>query len=751
MLQLDQVNYFGVRHLSPGASWHLLEFLNEKKPSVVLIEGPSDANHLIPYIVDEFTKAPIAALAYTREAPVRTLVYPLAEYSPEYQAMCWAHEKGAECRFIDLPSGVFIGISQIDYTGGAERNLVNIYEEIAKLSEEESYDAHWERCFEHITHKNSFQEGITELGETMRELEENDRDFHRAENLLREAYMRKKIADEINSGTAPENIVVIAGAYHVPSFKSSEHIMTSKEEKALPQRKTSLTLMPYSYTKLSRQSGYGAGNRAPYYFQMMWGLLHKNSLNDLPGLYLSRLARNMNESGHSISSAHIIEAVRLAESLASLKVGWFPVLDDLQDAAATVFSAGNKDAIVIFMSHLEIGSELGRVPENALQVSIQADFERLLKELKLTRFKVNRDQELKLDLRENLNVKSKQSALLSLYRSRFLHRLSFIKVPFGKFTVDDERPWIENWRLNWSPESEINLVESVLLGDSVELAVSAVFVQKVQNCTSVNEAAYLVKAACLCGMTKEIALSKKCLQNLAAGSKDLNALAETCLELSELIKFGSFRKLDTSDFKPLLEELFYDCCLQLLLASNCTAEELETMIEVILKLELVGNNSPEIVDAGLFENELLKISQSDSVNATISGYATAILLEKNALSDTDLADEFCRRISPGIDADLGAGWFEGLAKRNRTYLIRKKEIWKQMNLYIGSLDEVQFKRALVFLRRTFADFSPSEIAEIAQAVSVLFGGSEESKEKLFKIELSESEKDALADLDDLDF
>ncbi|MCM8527075.1 MAG: DUF5682 family protein, partial [Lentisphaeraceae bacterium] len=198
MLQLDQVNYFGVRHLSPGASWHLLEFLNEKKPSVVLIEGPSDANHLIPYIVDEFTKAPIAALAYTREAPVRTLVYPLAEYSPEYQAMCWAHEKGAECRFIDLPSGVFIGISQIDYTGGAERNLVNIYEEIAKLSEEESYDAHWERCFEHITHKNSFQEGITELGETMRELEENDRDFHRAENLLREAYMRKKIADEIN-------------------------------------------------------------------------------------------------------------------------------------------------------------------------------------------------------------------------------------------------------------------------------------------------------------------------------------------------------------------------------------------------------------------------------------------------------------------------------------------------------------------------------------------------------------------------
>ena len=751
MQELDQVNYFGVRHLSPGAAWHLLDFLNEKNPDIVLIEGLSDANHTIPFIVDPQCKPPISILAYTLKAPVRTLIYPLAEYSPEYQAMLWAHKNGAVSSFIDLPSGTFIGISQIDYLGGAERNLINIYKEIALLSGEDSYDAHWERCFEHITEKNSFREGINELASSMRYLEQNDRDFHRAENLVREAFMRKKIADCIKSGIAPQKIVVVAGAYHVPAFTSSEHIMTDKEERALPKVDTSVTLMPYSYTKLSRQSGYGAGNRAPFYFQTLWDLLHSGTLPDMPNIYLSSLARKMNEAGHSISSAHIIEAVRLAESLASFKVGWYPVLDDLQDAAATVFASGNKEILESFMSQLEIGNILGSLPANTLQVSIQSDFERLMKDLKLSRFRVNVDQVLKLDLRENLNVKSAKSALLSLSRSRFLYRLNFLKVTFGRVSTDDSKPWIENWTLNWRPDLEIALVESVLLGETVELAVSAVFMHKVQDCASVKDAAFLVKSACECGLTKEINLSKQCLQNLAAGSRDLVSLAETCLELSELISFGSFRKLDTGDFVPLLEELFRDSVLQIVPSANCTDDQLQSIIEAIVMLELVVNNSAKIVDTALFESELMNLSHSDSLNPALSGYATAILLEKSIMSDSDLANEFCRRISPGIDADLGAGWFEGLAKRNHIYLIRKKEVWKQMNLYIDSLDEIQFKRALVFLRRTFADFSPSEITEIAQVVSSLFGQNNETKKRLFNLELSDSEKEALAELDDLDF
>src|SRR5215472_356657 len=101
---------FGVRHLSPSAAWHLRQLLDEVRPRLVLIEGSDDADDLIPHIVSPKSTLPIAILAYTADAPVRTFVYPLATYSPEYQALLWCRENRAKARFMDLPSAVFLGL-----------------------------------------------------------------------------------------------------------------------------------------------------------------------------------------------------------------------------------------------------------------------------------------------------------------------------------------------------------------------------------------------------------------------------------------------------------------------------------------------------------------------------------------------------------------------------------------------------------------------------------------------------------------
>ncbi|WP_258235159.1 DUF5682 family protein, partial [Paenibacillus agaridevorans] len=98
------VRLFGVRHLSPAGAWHLRRFLDEIRPTAVLIEGPSDAADELRHIVHKATKPPIAILAYTEELPVRTVMWPLASYSPEYEALRWASEHGAHASFIDLPS-----------------------------------------------------------------------------------------------------------------------------------------------------------------------------------------------------------------------------------------------------------------------------------------------------------------------------------------------------------------------------------------------------------------------------------------------------------------------------------------------------------------------------------------------------------------------------------------------------------------------------------------------------------------------
>lgn len=97
-------HFFGVRHHSPACAFYAVEFLDRVKPEVLLIEGTSNLSGLIPQLCAPAVKLPAAILSYTENAPVHTVLYPMAEFSPEYAAMKWAGRNGIEVRFCDLPS-----------------------------------------------------------------------------------------------------------------------------------------------------------------------------------------------------------------------------------------------------------------------------------------------------------------------------------------------------------------------------------------------------------------------------------------------------------------------------------------------------------------------------------------------------------------------------------------------------------------------------------------------------------------------
>src|SRR5205823_7254423 len=91
------------------------------------------------------------------------------------------------------------------------------------------------------------------------------------------AYMRRRIDEVIADGLNPDRIVAVVGAFHAPALGVDLPAMTDPELGLLKRRSSKLTLMPYSFFKLSTQSGYGAGNHAPAYFEMVW-----NSFNEIP-------------------------------------------------------------------------------------------------------------------------------------------------------------------------------------------------------------------------------------------------------------------------------------------------------------------------------------------------------------------------------------------------------------------------------------------------------------------------------------
>lgn len=785
-----QVPVFGVRHLSPGGAWHLRRYLDEVRPKVVLIEGLADAEQLIPDMTRKGTKPPIAILAYTDSLPVRTLVYPLARYSPEYQALVWAKANNAHVEFIDLPSDIFLALQDVEaelweraklapepaepedvadapapdeltepepvpadgVNQWAPERSVSIYDQFAERSGEPDYETYWERRFEHNRSDQSYRLAAIEFGRALRDLEE-DRPRWRAENLVREAYMRRRIEEVLTRGIKPEQIVAVVGAFHAPVLNGESPSMSDEELGSLRRRSSKLTLMPYSYFKLSSQSGYGAGNLAPAYFELLWEALEEGDIHTLPGRYLSLITRHVREAGTHRSTAEVIEAVRLARTLSALKDGSAPTLRDLRDAAVTLIGYGERRVVAEALASVDVGTAIGELPKGVSQTSIQEDFERRLNNLKLEKYKTTVAQELTLDLRENRRVKSEEAAFLDLHRSSFFHQLRVLEIGFAKLLASGQQSttWAEKWLLRWTPENEIALVEAVLLGETVELATGFKFKTQLEACTSIAEASQMVSDACQCGMMTSMELARRRLQELAAGTSEFVAIARAAFQLGQVIRYGDVRQFDPDPLFPLIEELFVQGTLALFGTANCDNEAAVKVLVAIDELNRVSLEYHDRVEEPMWIDRLQKLADADDRNPLLSGYACAVLLERGLMANETLAREVSRRLSPGIPADLGAGWFEGLAKRNRYALLARQPLWEQLADYVQSLDDEQFSRALVFLRRAFGSFSPNEKRHIAENLGEFWGVHADIASESLEKPLSEEEEKTLSDLNEFNF
>lgn len=746
---------FGIRHLSPAGAWHLRQFLTERKPRLVLVEGPSDLNEQLADITRPETKPPIAILAYTKEAPVRTILYPFAEYSPEYQAICWCKEQGTECRFIDLPSDVFLALpsGRQDRSEGEEKRM-SAYELLDRQAGEDGHETFWERVMEHTRDADGYCRGAALFGSSLREVSlEMEQEADWPETLVREAYMRLQIQEALEEGFAPEEIVVVTGAYHVSGLLSEDALpMTAEELSSLPRVEASHTLMPYSYYRLSARAGYGAGNKAPAYYFLLWEALQRGNLQYVSHAYLSRIAGYQREHGNPVSSAEVIEAVRLADSLARLRGGGAPVLRDLRDAAVTCLGGGSFPAVSLAIADTEIGTAIGSLPEGVSRTSIQEDFYRQLKERKLEKYRDITAQDLPLDLRENRNVSSQKAAFLDLHRSFFLHQLRILGIHFaGQQKVNqDNATWAEHWVIRWTPEAEIELVEAALKGDTVEQAASFVMKERVEAAPDMSEIALVIEDAFTCGMASAVAYATAALQAMAVDAASLEELAATANRLSVVVQYGDIRHLDAAPLEPILCQIFYRACLILPGACVCDDAASKGIVTAVEQLNSAAL-AHDFLDTRAWLDALEETAKRDDLNTKLSGFAAAILLERGCMDGGQLNLEVRRRLSRGVPAELGAGWFEGLAMKNRYALIARLSLWENLDAYLDTLDEEDFKRALVFLRRAFADFTAMERDEIAENLGEIWGLNGQQVSESVNQVLQETEQKLVESLEEFDF
>src|SRR5262245_99383 len=319
------LSIFGIRHHGPGSARSLRQALEALRPDCVLVEGPPDAADALPLLKHSQMKPPVALLIYPPDQPQRAVFYPFAVFSPEWQALDYALARKIDVRFMDLPQEHRLAMAD-DLESQISDLESQIHDDpIGRLAAAAGY-SDGERWWEHmVEHRRDGADLFAAIGEAMAALRESALPADHSTGVRpeaqleaqREAWMRQTIRAAAKEGF--ERGAVVCGAWHAPALTIDAGSAPSAKHdgellKGLPKVRTQATWTPWTYGRLSYRSGYGAGVESPGWYHHLW-----TSRDAVPIRWMARVARLMREEDLDVSSAHVIEAVRLAETLAALR------------------------------------------------------------------------------------------------------------------------------------------------------------------------------------------------------------------------------------------------------------------------------------------------------------------------------------------------------------------------------------------------------------------------------------------------
>src|SRR6185369_12566309 len=139
-----------------------------------------------------------------------------------------------------------------------------------------------------------------------------------------------------------------------------------------PTVPTATTLIPYSFPRLAEQLGYGAGNRAPQFYQRAWdagGSYRRAALE-----VLVDFSDHLRLRGFMASLADTIEAYRLACMLAEVRGKAEPGLDEVREATIATLCRGDATHVDAFLWPSVIGHKVGKVAGRVGKNSLQDEF-----------------------------------------------------------------------------------------------------------------------------------------------------------------------------------------------------------------------------------------------------------------------------------------------------------------------------------------------------------------------------------------
>ncbi|MGW4637569.1 DUF5682 family protein [Sphaerisporangium sp. NPDC004334] len=715
------VTVLGIRHHGPGSAKAVLAELGRLRPDIVLIEGPPEADALVALAGDPGMEPPVALLAHVPGDPARAAFWPFAGFSPEWQAIRYAARAGIPARFCDLPAAHSLAehpaLPQPDTAPEADRRpeegvRLDPVGELARAAGYDDPERWWEDAVEHRGGDTPF-EVIADAMAAVRE----GYTPHEHE-ARREAYMRRTIRAAFKEGH--RRVAVVCGAWHVPALREpGPAAPDDRILRGLPKVKVEMTWVPWTHGRLASWSGYGAGITSPGWYD------HLFSAPDRPiERWLAAAAQVLREEDLPVSSAHVIEAVRLAESLAVVRGRPLAGLSEVTEAVRAVLCEGDELPVELIQRRMVVGERLGHVPDDTPMVPLQRDLRDRQRRLKLQPEALERD--LDLDLRKPLD----------LDRSRLLHRLGLVGVPWGASReARGKGTFRESWTLRWLPEFDIDLIEAGAYGTTVPAAAAA-RVRELVDLGTVRTARHAAPSAgsaarpavTLADLTR---VAERCLladlpealpdvltsiSTRAALDSDVTHLMAALPALVRAQRYGDVRGTPAAGLSVIVESLLGRICAGLPAAV--------TGLDDDAAREVLGHVDAVHASVGLLESRrqgwlaaLRGVAERRDLHGLIAGRLTRILLDAGTIATEEVARRMSRSMSAGNPPARAAAWVEGFLSGSGLLLVHDPGLLGLIDTWLTGLTAEAFVDVLPLLRRTFAAFSPPERRAIGGRVS----------------------------------
>lgn len=740
------VLYYPVRHHSPACAWHLERVIQRYSPDCILVEGPENANDLIPVLTHPDTKAPVALYyAYRDDAGLLgpehgeesfRCYYPFLDHSPELAALRAAAALGIPGRFIDLPYGEILLATQdarglrakeekLSYASDRYLAANRFQQLLCEKAGLRSFAEFWEKYFETA---GLFQTDETFVGQVNAYCllsRQNTPEEELAQDgcLAREAHMALRIREAAQQHS---KVLVVAGGFHIWGLLHGP--AQPPERKRLPEKDQSVYPMRYTMPAADALSGYASGMPSPGFYASVWTALHAGAPEQVWDQvvldYLVRTGRKLRSDGATISAFDEICALQQARGLADLRQKPGPGLYELQDAVLSAFVKGEASLSGVeplrILRTLTTGKAVGQLCQGALVPPLTQDFDAQCKRHRLKQEAASR-QELTLSIFSEPRHRA---------ASRFLHQSLFLECGFAQQTKGpdlvhrkDRNLIRESWTYRWTAAVDAALIEHAVSGATVREACATELRQRMAAAGRAEQGAALLVQGFLMGIGDVSDALAGRLEELLIQDGDFASLCAACASLDTLDEWQvQYGERGTYDYPALLQRCFQRV-LQLLPSMGAADDHQVPAIQqaCMLLYQVTGRDSfapqrPALL--GTFQ----ALIRQDPLHPALHGAVLGLLYgaAPDWKRDIDAAVRGYLQGTPGMLVQ-SAPFLQGLFYTARDLLLVDPDFLSKIDRLLCALEDDDFTRLLPELRLAFSYFVPTETDRLARRAAELHG------------------------------